>query len=671
MTMIKASKKTVAENPFFGKKFMLTLLQQGYKHNELQSYPQIASLLTNAYTEVKTLEDRQLFMTILFSIGDVSNRQHNLLLQSFKPEVIDNGGQGARLAFIHCLNWLLVYNSETNKLFYKYLTVIAEYSNFENIFVSQVRTDRKKGTLIGEVHVKADHKKVAQHLAKIIKSVKTPDIVHQQLAKFLPTPRLSKRSRDIVVTEKNRKRFSGAEVGAQVTVKKELKSHTLKALANRYDFVTELSTALNWEVIKYPNNTRFKGLEEYKAKYNKLTEAYLFATKEILNYSREQFIDWLNKLPSDARYRVQCRLFQKDEAKNLISRGKWVASWGDLAEAYTMWEKTKETAQEVLRTITPEEKKNMTVQEVKILEKAAKVNTGATKIIDLMSEFFKGGAERDINIKAQSILDRIKVEVPVLVIADVSGSMSSASVVHNGVGMRAQQVASYATTTFMLKNPNEALSNMFIRFSDSAEVVYDGSKGVDKSNRFMTGKEVIVPKLIDVKEDFLTNYKRIYQLLTTKGGTNFSSVAQGLKTWVDSAPELKTERIELINQYPVWLVVSDGDMNNMSSAAASMNDFKSKMLHYFGWSGVVVVWDVKSQESSSASKFESIDNVMYFGGFNEGILNNVFCNINDLDIIDVYLPLQTLMRSNRYEPVRQVLAEKVNSTLETSELLAE
>jgi hypothetical protein len=669
--MKTTAKRQSSENPFYGKKALLTLFQQAHKYNtfEKSSYNNLASLLTAAYAEVKTTEDRQLFLAIVFSIGDVNNREHNILLQRFKQDKIDNGGNGARYAFIHALNWLLSYNRETANLFYKSLKLIVEYTNFENLFVSQVRTDRKKGTLLAEVKVNADINKVAKYLAQVIKSAKTTDVQHMQLAKFLATPRLSKRRRYVEVTEKNKKRFADATLGTKVLVKKELKPHTLNALSTRYEFTVALSAELNWEVIKYPSNTRFVGLEAYKAQWNKNTEAVMFATKSILGFTKDQFIDWLNKLSSDARYRVQRRLFNKDKAGKMVTTGKWIASWGDLADAYTAWEKGKETAQEVLRSITPDQKKNMTQGELKQFEKAAKVNVGSTKVLDLVGEFFKGGADRDINIKAQSVLDKIKLDVPVLVIADISGSMSSASVVHNAVRMTATQVASYATTTFLLKNPDESLSNMFIRFENSADIVTDGSKGVEKQNRFMSGREVKIEKLIDKQEDFLTNYKRIEKMLATRGGTNFSSVAQALKQWVDSTPDFKSQRIEQINQYPVWLVISDGDINSHGDAARSMMDFKSKMLQWFGWDGVVVIWDVKQQESSSASKFENIENIVYFGGFNEGILNQVFCNINDIDIVDVYLPLVALHRSNRYEPVRELLAE--TKSVEQETLIAE
>lgn len=661
---MRVTNRNTSENPFYGKKAMLAFLQQAHKSNKFDasSEKEITALLNACYSEVSTIEDEKLLLSLIFSVGDINNREHNIFTKEFAVGKVDGGGNGARYAFIHCLNWLLGKNKKTKDLFYKSLHLITEYTNFENLFLNQVRTDRKTGKLLAKIKVDADPQLVAEYLAKMIKSPKTPDIRHQILSKFLPNPKfVSKRTRTVEVTEKNKKNHSGLSVGSKVNVKKSIQTSTLKVRDERQEFIEILSKEVGWEVVNYPHNKRFVGLEQYKAKYNKTTEAVLFSTKNILKFTKDQFVAWLDKQPSDARFRVQCRLFKKEgKTDKLVSRGKWIAEWGDLATGYTAWEKGKEVAQEVLRTMPKEQKEKLSSSELKEFEKAAKVNVGSTKMIDLFVDLFKGG-NSNLNIRAQSILDKMKMEVPALIITDVSGSMSSVSASVNGVSISAQQVAKLVTTTFLLKNPSEELSSFFVRFDDRCEVIHDKSMGIEKANRFMQGKEVLVEKLIDKKEDFTSNYNRVSTHIMARGGTSFNTVSRGLKDWASSSPEMKSQRIEHINKYPVFLVISDGDMNNASNPAESMRQFKQEMLQFFGWDGVVVVWDVKQQERQPVSKFENIENVIYFGGFNEGILNQVFCNLSDIDVIDVYTPLLSLYRTNRYEPVRALLDTKVSA----------
>ena len=94
--MIKVELNRSNENPFYGLKNCLQLFQS--TTNSISE-----TLLNNCYAEVKdNKERRQLFFSLLFSVGDITARQHNI----FKGVKKDSGGNANREGFWTILNWL-------------------------------------------------------------------------------------------------------------------------------------------------------------------------------------------------------------------------------------------------------------------------------------------------------------------------------------------------------------------------------------------------------------------------------------------------------------------------------------------------------------------------------------------------------------------------------------
>jgi hypothetical protein len=377
-----------------------------------------------------------------------------------------------------------------------------------------------------------------------------------------------------------------------------------------------------------------------------------------------QFAEWLDKLPASARYRVQCRLFNK-VGNTLESTKKWTNQYGDLADFYNAWLKQKENANTVVRELE-EKAANTTVglteKEQETLKKAkkdAKVNTGAATMIDVVADFFSNGkSESELNSIADNLLRSMNIAVPTLTIADISGSMSSNYVTYKGVKFRAMDMARLLVTSFLLKNPDPDLSQMLITFDDNANILVPGNSAYAKGdNRFMSGKTIKVDTLVNRADNFMNNYKSISRFVYDGGSTRLTAVSDAMKNWVKSGtPEEIEGRKEMVNRYPVFLVVSDGDINNSSDATRSVQQFMMDMRQYFGWNGVLVIWDVKDpSRGDEKNKFEGIENVMYFGKFNPQALNQIFSNIHDLDVIDVFEPLQAIYKSNRYTPVKELV----------------
>lgn len=640
----------------------LNLLQQVSKMTDSPSKSVVVRHLDDAWKECDNKKKRELFFCIVFSLGDINNREHNL----FKKQGIknpDNGGSSLRKVFLYCLEWI---HNKVPEQFYNFLPIYGEYYNLgANTMYHMVWTDRYKGTVKEVYRVNVSVEKLTDYIASVLLNPKITDNERKLWAKWLWHIPTRSRKRKFVVTEKGlnsvkKKYDKNATVGGTIirTSVKHEKTREKDAFALRC--INSLSQKMGWEIKTHPKNLEFKGYKRFRKPHLLDSEATMFSSQSIKNLDKIQLLEWFNGLPSGARFNVQRRLLEKDDSNNLSTRAKWINTSGqDIGKIYLEWLSSKETAQQALRDMSTEEKEKLSKEDpnkLKDMTKAAKVNTGATKLIDVIAEFLKGGDARNANLMAQSIMDKIKLEAPVLVCDDISGSMGTKRIAHNGVTFYPKDIAALATTLFLLKNPREDVSDMFIRFDTDAEVITGGTtvQGAGK-NRFVPGKATAVGTLIDRTRTFLENYREIAKYTIARGSTAFNRVAVMLKTWVDEDGGIYAEqRKEAICQYPVFLVISDGDMNGMGSAEATMRAFQHNMLQWFGWDGLVVVWDVKLQ-TTERSKFDNLENVIYQGGFNEGILNQILCNIGDQDIIDIYTSLKSIHTSNRYQPVRDLV----------------
>lgn len=632
----------VDSNPFYGLSATLDLFQQSPKGIDKT---RTNALLNASWKEVNAITDGvrkseaiQLFYTLVFAIGDVNNREHQL----FGKSKVDQGGFGQRETFRYALEWML---SNTPKYFYSFIHLIPEYSNYENLFFNQIRTDRYKGKLISQEALPVDSKLIAEALAKHINSGKVSPFELSLIAKFLPKVPVSKRYRI---------KKDGTKVA------KEKQNFTIEKDKRNLKLIEHFSIAMGFNIKIHDTHVRFLGYEKWRSTFLKDTEAHLFSTKEVIKFDKTQFENWLEQLPAGARFRVQRRLVEKTDKGELKALPKWTLQTGEnMGEIYLAWMKNKEAAMKLLVSMSEKEKDQMDVKDLKKLEKAAKVTTGGNTLYEVMINFLKGVNTSEANILAQTLVDKIKLEVPVMVVSDVSGSMNSAFSVAKETSLRlsAIDVARLSTALFLYKNPDPDLQEFFIRFDDHAEVIMDGTPGVAKTNRYMTGRTFIIDKLVNKTLPFMNTYKNVSTQLFARGGTSFNVVADDLNKWANEEGGIYFSiRKELIQKYPVWLVISDGDMNGSGSATNTMRNFQMKMKQYFSFEPVVVVWDVQSNDvAHDKSKFKDLENVMYFGGFNPGVLNSVFLGINDVDIIDVYIPLKTLFASNRYQPVRDVI----------------
>lgn len=624
-------RSAASENPFYGKSVLFDFYQKS------QSGQITESLLSSVYNTCLSKEDKELFWIIAFSCGDIANRQHN----AFKGSKIDNGGSAHRVAFQTILNWTRKTN---RKQYERFLTsdAIRQYTTLDNILGVRVKTQPGKKTVVGTVNFLegTDMSVVAEYIASLIKRGNPMD--NQLIAKFLTNVRTSKRQK----VDRKTKEKSGH---------RDLQEVTKKNMELKQQLYVHLSEAMGWSYVRKNGWIDFTGMKSWKGQNNVDLESVLFSTGKIREYDATQFSDFLDKLPSGARFRVRRRLLTKENGL----KGKWINKFGkDLGLVFLEWEKSKEKLQQEQRELTEKVRQGVASDEDKAklakVTKAARVNTGGTTLFDELEALLgstKSGREMDIQI--HSILEKIIFQVPVLNIVDCSGSMGSGGArTKDGKTIAPYKLAAFLATVSMLKNPSNDVDDLLVRFGTKADIVTDKAKGVKKQNRFMQGKEVVVDKLVDRTQSFSENFARMQTIVHAHmGGTYFSHVATAFADWMESDPDTRQSKIEQLQNYPVMMVVSDGDMNSSSNPASSMMEFRSKMARY-GWDGVVVIWDVNTGTNNS-SKFESVPNTLHFTGWNMGIINQVFTKIHDLDIIDTYLPLKALYESNRYQLVKE------------------
>lgn len=676
MDIKQAQAKAISENPFYGLREALRLNKYYEKvTDENTNATELNSALSATWLEALQASQKapegekdkffELFFSIVFAGGDIQNREHNM----FDKIKVDQGGQAKRKAFRLSLDWILKYQPA---YFYKFLPIIAEYTNYENLWYNQIRTDRRKGTLLSTERLQVDHQKIAEHLQQVLTNVSTTDFEKGCIAKFLPKVPQSKRWRK----DKDGKSLPRGK-----------KAHTLSKDAVNIQLIKELSNVMGWEVVTYPNMTRYKGYEQFRSQYLASTEAHLFSSKKITLMDDLQFQTWLEGLPAGARYRVQTRLLKK-EGTTLTSKEKWKTSNDkDMGVVYQDWMLNKEIAMTKLVSLSEEDKKDMDKTELKTLTKQAKVTTGGDTIYTSFLELFSsqngcmlngdGTVSTETNVKLQTLLDKVKLDVPLMVCIDVSGSMSGTLRVSGERVISRMDVAKLIAAIALYKNPNTDLANTIISFDTHAEVYSDGLKApfsVPRGSNSYMGRDHIrkdVGIICDRKKPFTDTLKNVNAIFQPGGITNFSSVADELKRWVEEDPQDKNRRTEIICSYPVWLMVSDGALNSAGTPGGSMDQFKSKMLNYFGASPVIVVWDILNEGYEYGSQFENIDNVVHLAGCNPAIINQLFCNLSNLDVIDVYTQLVTLHRSSRYAPVRYLTTAEEGSTVPTAILEVE
>jgi hypothetical protein len=606
MITVELNKKK--ENPFFGCSNCLKLFEQS-------SGTVTNSMLDAAWKEVaQDLEKKKMFFSILFSIGDITGRQHNI----FKGKKVDSGGNANRNSFNTIFHWL--WNNNKNQ-FIKFMNaqLFNEYTCFDFLFQNRIQTKGSKVLKVFSAYNDPEYKKVLLNYVYSVINGTNP-FNKMLVAKFLTIPRTSKRQGH-----------------------KKMLSETLKIMREKKVFLEELSKMMGWE-IEY-----FKGYREWRKQYNGELESVLFSTGKINEFTKDEFISWFDELPAQARFRVKNRILYSKNGDDLVdpdgifdlsAEYKWKKFQPWLQE----WEQFKEQKQQEQRILEEKVRQGQASDEDKIklqkVKKEAKVTTGATNFNELYQSILNGYVDK---LKLESFIQN-KVNLPYnsLVIIDDSGSMDGAPF----------NFAKFIASVCLVKNPDDDARNLIGFFNSNSHWHSFIDQTSSRKNSLLRTQiaQTNHKPLVDPKLSFYDNYQRISRFCDAVyqgGGTYLTSIPKGLEPIIEENPDF----LDTLKEYPIWTICSDGDLNSSWNAKSSMLAFQNDCRRILGFVPFVVMIEIYRYGQPSINHFEGVENMMYIPG-NVAQIEQFLTNFKDMDIFDVYTPLLSLYRSNRYELVR-------------------
>lgn len=604
MVQVKLNKSN--DNPFYGLRNCLKLFQS--VGNTID-----ASLLDACWLEVRgNKEHRQMFFSLLFSIGDITARQHNI----FKGIKRDSGGNANREGFQVVLDWM--WNKHQPQ-FVKFLEagLFNEYTCFDLLFRNRVQTKGSRVIRIHNLFAEAKYREViASYLYKVING--NNPFNKTLVAKFLTLPRVSKRSNH-----------------------SKMLPETKKVMEDKVKLLIMLSELMGWEYEVNENYANFKGYRKWRKDYNGDLESVLFSTGKINEFDKQSFIDWFDKLPSQARFRVKNRILYskiKDTEKAKYPKFQpWLAEW----------EKYKESKQAEQRVLEEKVRQGQATEEDKIklkkVAKQAKVNTGATNFKELYNDICNGNVDK---LKLETFMTKVNLPYNSLVIIDDSGSMRG----------KPFNFATFLAAVCLCKNPDDDGRNLLGFFNSRTHWHTCIDRKTASTNSIIRSDIVKVKNtpFVDPNKSFYDNYKSIQSFCNAvfqSGCTYINRIPEELHEECKKNPQI----LDALKNYPVWTIISDGEWNSLWSPEASMNDFMMKCQRYFGFKPYIVAIDVDGGwgfRSASINRFEGIENMIYIPA-NVAQIEQFLTNFKDMDIMDVYTPLQSLFRSNRYDIVRE------------------
>lgn len=596
-------------NPFSGLRNCLKIFNNGGQGITLSQDD-----LNKAWEEVKdSREKKEMFFSLLFSLGDITARQHNI----FRGQKVDSGGNSQREIFFNCMEWM---KKNIPDQFFKFMKshLFNEYTCFDNLFRNRVQTQGKKIISIKSVLNTSDNRyfnELLDYTESIIKGKNPYD--KMLVAKFLTLPRLSPRKEH-----------------------KQMFPQTKELMKAKAKFLEELSKRMNWPYKIEGNILNFKGYREWRKEYNSTLESVLFSTGKIKDFDEIQFLEWLDRIPAQARFRVRNRIMFEKEG---------VFKYPKLKEWYEKWEKYKEEKQAEQRVLEEKVRQGQASVEDKVklekVKKEAKVTVGSTNFQELYKEILSGRIDK---LKLESFVNnKVSLQYNSLVIIDDSGSMGGAPF----------NFAKFIASVCLVKNPDDDGRNLLGFFNYDSRLYGSMDRAGSKTpNSLMRSsvKNIVKKPFVDPHKSFYENYQNISSFckgVFQGGGTRINSIPKGFAEQANNNPVLLDE----LMQYPVWTIVSDGEWNNMYSPEASMNEFFRDCENLLGFRPFIIAIDIQNpnwaHQIFKADRFTGIDNMIYIPS-NPAQIEQILTNFKDIEIFDVYTPLLSLYRSNRYDLVR-------------------
>jgi hypothetical protein len=562
---------------------ILDLLQHLRTNKSLQD-DTLHPLLTKAWSEAAQygLEAKTMLLRALLHIGDVS-RHHNMLkklgIQSTK------GGAGERENFRSILRWL--EKNQTNT-FYANLNVFAEFTVLENLIYDQIRTDRKKGTVLKQEKMSFDKKTIASYFAEQIIKSKNPLI-----AKHLPKYATGKY------------RYSNGKKRPKQTI-------TLEREKRQREFIRELCSLLNWTIEDY---------KEYRKRQS--TPEQLFSSHKINNLSEDLLMKMFDRMTSSQRFRIAHMVTNKDGLGHLQPTQKWER----IGLAYIKWENRQTRISDEIRNTDDVEKKEL-------LQKEFKVKATGMQTIDLLVKLFEGADTEDqINNTYQALIDKMDLIGNVFTVIDGSASMRSS--VTKGWNVQEKidskyshlslfEVAAAMAIAFSTRNPNPDYRNQFGWFSNDFVIVGESQYRDTSPNPYVKDTKYIVRSdgtpVISDKYPFIKNLRRIAQ--ENPGIVGSTNIGKTIEYFVNLHRRSGMD----VEQLPkALLFITDNEGNR----GMPPDEFMAHAAQ-IGWFPLVIFWGI---QQNHMSQYKNIPNCLFIGGFNESVLSQILRGIKSGSIV--------------------------------------
>ena len=481
-------------------------------------------MLDAAWKEVaQDLEKRKMFFSVLFSIGDITGRQHNI----FGKKKVDSGGNANRDSFNTIFHWL--WNNNKNQ-FIKFMNaqLFNEYQCFDTLFQNRVQTKGSKVLNVFSAYSDPEYRKALLNYVYSVINGANP-FNKMLVAKFLTIPRTSKRQGH-----------------------KKMLPETLKIMREKKAFLEELSKMMGWRDIEY-----LKDYREWRKQYNGELESVLFSTGKINEFTKDEFLSWFDKLPAQARFRVKNRiLYSKDGTQTINTKkndGKSLTivadkyKWAKFQPWLKEWEEFKENKQQEQRILEEKVRQGQANEEDKIklqkVKKEAKVTTGATNFKELYQSILRGNVDK---LKLESFIQN-KVNLPYnsLVIVDDSGSMNGAPF----------NFAKFMASVCLVKNPDDDARNLIGFFNSRSHWHSFIDQTSSRRNSLLRTQiaQTNAKPLVDPTLSFYDNYQRIGRFCDAVyqgGGTYITSIPEGLEPIIKENPDF----LDTLKEYPIWTI---------------------------------------------------------------------------------------------------------------------
>ena len=621
-----------------------------FRLNQNPSQDASDKILDAGYSEAMRFGLEEHFFRMLLHIGDVS-RQHNIL-QAFGIKS-PAGGSQERVGFRRILNWM---DRKQPIVLYRNLPIWVEFTNYQNLWFYENKTDRNKGTLVSEENnILEGASKVYGFLANKIQGGKDLPLI----ARHLPAYKTGKnRVKSIVIKDKRPEgskspltfsipkqyvdgwvKLNGevvtevtfaVEADDKVTMQRQLQGFSVKRRQVLNQWVKGFIKFMGWTMKEYV---------DFRKKQNSMEQA--FSSKSILAMSNEEIFVFFDQLTSGQRSRIYGLLVYKTDSGDLAAKG---GQWKTVGEAYILWEKNQEkVAQELREAFSKGDTKA-----VEKAKKSFKVKSVGMKSIDLLVEAMNARKTGTvIDNSYQAFVEKTPMDVAVFPVIDGSGSMGH-RIDYKGTSLSVLNIALTMGIFFSTRNPVAEIRDTFGWFSSDFSV-WGNSEYVNTApNRYMHNRDRYIKaqqrRVLDGTLPFTTNLKSMQQSnMGDIASTNMGSV---ITYFINLVKQGKMTAEQLPQAF---LFLTDGENNTGDSPAQVMETAAG-----IGWQPLLILWQIAPSHygrSPESIKKDFGESAMYVTGFNEGVLTQIFEGIKH-GAINLYTEFWSLSESPRYSVLK-------------------